>query len=223
MTIIKIQNLCKTYVQGQGSDVIHAVKNVNLNIDKGEFISIVGRSGSGKTTLLNLIGGLEEPTKGSVEIDGEDVAGASHDEIAKFRRQKLGFIFQDFKLIPILTARENILMPMMLDERRIDDERLHELALFLGVHDYLNHFPAELSGGQKQRVAVARAFINRPSLILADEPTGNLDRKSSDEVMKLLKMINKRGCTILLVTHDDTYANMCNKMIRLVDGCITFE
>lgn len=216
MGIIVTKGLTKLYKQGETK--IIAVNNANLNIEKGDLVSIVGKSGSGKTTLLNLIGCIDKPTNGEIEIDGTPVATASNHELAKIRRQKIGYIFQDFNLIPILTAKENIIMPALLDSKKVDKAYVDELSEFLGIQNRLKHFPSELSGGQKQRVAIARALINRPSIILADEPTGNLDRKSSDEIINLLIEVNKRGNTVLLVTHDKQYANLCKKKFVIEDG-----
>lgn len=185
------------------------------------MVAIVGQSGSGKTTLLNLIGGIERPTSGSVEIDGVDLQAADDLELARIRRQKIGYVFQDFNLIPILTAEENIIMPLLLDSKRPDREKLRSMAKFLGIEDRLPHLPSEMSGGQKQRTAIARALINSPSIILADEPTGNLDKKAADEIMALLLEIHRRGNTVLLVTHEEKYANMCQRKIMISGGVIS--
>lgn len=218
MDTVKVSNLSKIYKQG--SDEVYAVNQVSFCVKKGEFVAVVGQSGSGKTTLLNLIGGIEHPTSGNVWIDGVDIHTVDNSELARMRRQKIGYIFQDFNLIPILTARENIIMPQLLDSRKVDEEQLKTLADFLGIERRLKHLPDQLSGGQKQRVAIARALINQPSIILADEPTGNLDKKTADEIMQLLIEINSKGNTILLVTHEERYANMCHRKIVLSDGCM---
>ncbi len=218
MAIVVTRGLTKLYKQGDTKVV--AVDNANISIDKGDLVSIVGKSGSGKTTLLNLIGCIDIATEGELEIDGTSVVTASNQELAKIRRQKIGYIFQDFNLIPILTAKENIIMPTLLDSKKVDGAYVNELARFLGIEDRLRHFPSELSGGQKQRVAIARALINRPSIILADEPTGNLDRKSADEIIELLIKVNKRGNTVLLVTHDEKYADLCKKKFVIDDGVV---
>jgi putative ABC transport system ATP-binding protein len=218
MDVVVTSNLTKAYKQGDAE--ILAVNNANIRIQKGEFVSIIGKSGSGKTTLLNLIGGIDKPTSGTVEIDGVDIASVKDNQLAKIRRQKIGYVFQDFNLIPILTAEENIIMPALLDSRKADEAYLNELAGFLGLEYRLKHLPSELSGGQKQRVAIARALYNRPNLILADEPTGNLDKKSADEIIRLLFEVNKRGNTVLLVTHDQTYADMCQRKLMIEDGVI---
>ena len=218
MDIVTVNDLTKIYKQG--TDEVHAVDHVSFSIKKGEFAAIIGQSGSGKTTLLNLIGGIEHPTSGKVEIDGVDIHAINDNTLAQIRRQKIGYIFQDFNLIPILTASENIIMPLLLDSKKVDKAELESLAEFLGIEHRLNHLPSQMSGGQKQRVAIARALINHPSIILADEPTGNLDKKTADEIMQLLTEINGRGNTVLLVTHEEKYANMCSRKIVLSDGCI---
>ena len=218
MDIVAVKDLTKIYKQG--TDQVYAVDHVSFSIKKGEFVAIVGQSGSGKTTLLNLIGGIEHPTSGRVEIDGVDIHAIDDNALAKIRRQKIGYIFQDFNLIPILSASENIIMPLLLDSGKVDKAYLESLAEFLGIEYRLNHLPSQLSGGQKQRVAIARALINHPSIILADEPTGNLDKKTADEIMHLLMEINDRGNTVLLVTHEEKYADMCSRKIVMSDGCI---
>lgn len=218
MDIVAVKDLTKIYKQG--TDQVYAVDHVSFSIKKGEFVAIVGQSGSGKTTLLNLIGGIEHPTSGRVEIDGVDIHAIDDNALAKIRRQKIGYIFQDFNLIPILSASENIIMPLLLDSGKVDKAYLESLAEFLGIEHRLNHLPSQLSGGQKQRVAIARALINHPSIILADEPTGNLDKKTADEIMHLLMEINDRGNTVLLVTHEEKYADMCSRKIVMSDGCI---
>jgi ABC-type lipoprotein export system ATPase subunit len=198
------------------------VDDANIEIGQGEFVAIVGSSGSGKTTLLNLIGCIDRPTFGAIVVDGIDVTEASNaGRLPAIRRRKIGHIFQDFNLLPILTAKENIVLPALLDSRKVDEDYLHTLAGLLGIKDRLGHLPSELSGGQKQRVAIARALINHPAILLADEPTGNLDRKSADEIMGLLKEVNRQGRTILLVTHNEKYADMCDRKIGIEDGKLT--
>lgn len=221
MSVIKTESLMKIYKQGQ--DEVRAVDNVSLSIEKGEFAAIIGQSGSGKTTLLNLLGGIETPTSGCVHIDGVNLQKAEEPQLAQLKRQKIGYIFQDFNLIPILSAQENIAMPMLLDGKRAKQEEIERLASFLGIDNRLKHFPSELSGGQKQRVAIARALIMRPSILLADEPTGNLDKHSADEIMELLLEINRQGHTVLLVTHEQRYADMCPRKITLSDGRIVSD
>ncbi len=218
MSVIKTESLTKIYMQGQ--DEVRAVDSVSLSIEQGEFTAITGQSGSGKTTLLNLLGGIETPTSGCVYVDGVNLQKAKERKLAQLKRQRIGHIFQDFNLIPILSARENIAMPMLLDGKKPKQEEIERLASFLGIDNRLKHFPSELSGGQKQRVAIARALIMNPSILLADEPTGNLDRHSADELMELLQEINRRGHTILLVTHEQRYADLCARNIVISDGKI---
>lgn len=218
MNAVTVKNLSKVFRQGDES--IHAVDNISFTVAPGELVAIVGQSGSGKTTLLNLIGGIEHPNSGSVEVGGVNVCTADDETLSKIRRKKIGYIFQDFNLIPILTAEENIIMPLLLDGKRPDKARLRELARFLGIEKRLKHLPGELSGGQRQRVAIARALINNPVILLADEPTGNLDKKAADEIMELLLAVNRRGNTVLLVTHEQRYADMCGRKIKLCDGKI---
>lgn len=218
MNAVTVKNLSKVFRQGDES--IRAVDNISFTVAPGELVAIVGQSGSGKTTLLNLIGGIEHPSSGSVEVGGMNVCTADDETLSKIRRKKIGYIFQDFNLIPILTAEENIIMPLLLDGKRPDKARLRELASFLGIEKRLKHLPGELSGGQRQRVAIARALINNPVILLADEPTGNLDKKAADEIMELLLAVNRRGNTVLLVTHEQRYADMCGRKIKLCDGKI---
>lgn len=218
MNAVTVKNLSKVFRQGDES--IRAVDNISFTVAPGELVAIVGQSGSGKTTLLNLIGGIEHPSSGSVEVGGVNVCTADDETLSKIRRKKIGYIFQDFNLIPILTAEENIIMPLLLDGKRPDKARLRELASFLGIEKRLKHLPGELSGGQRQRVAIARALINNPVILLADEPTGNLDKKAADEIMELLLAVNRRGNTVLLVTHEQRYADMCGRKIKLCDGKI---
>ena len=218
MNAVTVKNLSKVFRQGDES--IRAVDNISFTVAPGELVAIVGQSGSGKTTLLNLIGGIEHPSSGSVEVGGMNVCTADYETLSKIRRKKIGYIFQDFNLIPILTAEENIIMPLLLDGKRPDKARLRELASFLGIERRLKHLPGELSGGQRQRVAIARALINNPVILLADEPTGNLDKKAADEIMELLLAVNRRRNTVLLVTHEQRYADMCGRKIKLYDGKI---
>ena len=218
MNAVTVKNLSKVFRQGDES--IRAVDNISFTVAPGELVAIVGQSGSGKTSLLNLIGGIEHPSSGSVEVGGMNVCTADDETLSKIRRKKIGYIFQDFNLIPILTAEENIIMPLLLDGKRPDKARLRELASFLGIEKRLKHLPGELSGGQRQRVAIARALINNPVILLADEPTGNLDKKAADEIMELLLAVNRRGNTVLLVTHEQRYADMCGRKIKLYDGKI---
>lgn len=221
MNIITTKNLTKVYRQGENS--IFAAKDVNISIKEGEMIAIVGKSGSGKTTLLNMLGGIDTPSSGSVFLDSVDMYATSDEELAAIRRQKIGYIFQNFNLIPILNAKENILMPMLLDSKKPDNEYLKEVTDILDIGNRLSHLPSELSGGQQQRVAIARALINHPKIVFADEPTGNLDKASADDIMQLLKEINLSGNTVVMVTHDEKYADMCQRKILISDGEILEE
>ncbi len=216
MNTVEVRSLSKIYVQGDRR--IRAVDNISFDIAEGEFLAVTGQSGSGKTTLLNLIGGIEKATKGQIFISGIDICRANEKELAMLRRRRIGHIFQDFNLIPILTVEENIIMPLLLDSKRIDRKRLDELVYFLGLEKRLTHLPEQLSGGQRQRTAIARALISQPDILLADEPTGNLDRAMADEIMQLLFQLNRQGITILLVTHEERYANLCPRRITMSDG-----
>lgn len=218
MSQIEIKNLTKKFIQG--SNEIYAVNNVSMQIEKGEMVAITGQSGSGKTTLLNLIGGIETPTSGSVFFDRINICELDNGELSKLRRTKIGYVFQDFNLIPILTVEENIQMPWLLNSQKVDKERLREIEYFLGLEERAHHLPSELSGGQRQRAAIVRALINRPDIILADEPTGNLDRQMADEIMEYFIRLNKENITVILVTHEERYAEMCSRKIVISDGRI---
>jgi putative ABC transport system ATP-binding protein len=218
MSIIETSHLTKQYTQGD--EQIFAVKDTSIMVESGELVAIVGQSGSGKTTLLNMIGGIDKPTSGTVKIEGTDISKLDNKAMSELRRQKIGYIFQDFNLIPILTAEENIVMPLLLDSKKVDTDYLADITAMLGIENRLKHLPSELSGGQRQRVAIARALINKPSVILADEPTGNLDKKSADEIIDLLIKIKKRGNTVLLVTHEIRYADMCDRKLVIEEGRI---
>ncbi len=218
MSLLEVNDLCRTFRQGDTD--IHAVDQVNFRVEKGDMVAIVGQSGSGKTTLLNLLGCIDKPTSGQVLLDGQDIHALSDARAAKLRRQKIGYIYQDFKLLPILTARENILLPSTLDGRRAPTAQLCALSEQLGISDRLNHLPSQLSGGQRQRVAIARALINHPSILLADEPTGNLDKASAREILDVLLRLHDQGNTILLVTHEEHFADLCPRKITLSDGKI---
>ncbi|MDR0896289.1 MAG: ABC transporter ATP-binding protein [Oscillospiraceae bacterium] len=218
MRIIETDHLTKRYTQGD--EEIYAVKDTSIAIHQGEFVAIVGQSGSGKTTLLNMIGGIDKPTSGTVKIEGIELSSLDNKAMSRIRRQKIGYIFQDFHLIPILTAEENIVMPLLLDGKQVDCAYFNEIVALLGIEKRLKHLPSQLSGGQRQRVAIARALINKPSVILADEPTGNLDKKAADEIIELLFQINKRGNTVLLVTHENSYAERCDRRLVIVEGGI---
>ncbi|WP_298847460.1 ABC transporter ATP-binding protein [Clostridium sp.] len=222
MEILKVENLNKTY--GKGENKVEALKNINLIINKGEFVAIVGASGSGKSTLLHLLGGLDRPTSGNVVIDGESIYDYKEEKLAVFRRRKIGFVFQFYNLLPILDVEENIALPALLDNDKVDKVYLEELIKVLGLGERKNHLPSELSGGQQQRVSIGRAVFNKPSIILADEPTGNLDTKNSKDVMELLKFTAKKyNQTLILITHDLNIANMADRVITIEDGEITSD
>ncbi|ERI91764.1 ABC transporter, ATP-binding protein [Clostridiales bacterium oral taxon 876 str. F0540] len=222
MEILKVENLNKTY--GKGDNKVEALKDVSLSINKGEFVAIVGASGSGKSTLLHLLGGLDRPTNGRVVIDGESIYNYKEEKLAIFRRRKIGFIFQFFNLIPVLDVEENIALPALLDNDKVDKAYLEEIIEILGLKERKNHLPSELSGGQQQRVSIGRALLNKPSIILADEPTGNLDSKNSKEVIELLKYTaRKYNQTLILITHDVNIASMADRVITIEDGEIVSD
>ncbi|MDS0526851.1 ABC transporter ATP-binding protein [Clostridium sp. SHJSY1] len=217
MIIIKTENLSKVY--GKKDNKVIALNNVNIEIEKGEFVAIIGASGSGKSTLLHQIGGVDGPTDGKVIIDGKDIYSLNESNLAVFRRRKIGFVFQSFNLIPVLSVDENIRMPALLDHQKVDEEYYKDLIKTLGLEDRLNHLPSELSGGQQQRVAIARALVNKPAIILADEPTGNLDSENSKEIMEMLKVsIRKYNQTAIVITHDLTVAENTDRIIKIKDG-----
>ncbi|WP_370830832.1 ABC transporter ATP-binding protein [Clostridium sp.] len=222
MSLIEVKNLSKVY--GSGEAEVTALKNIDLNIEQGEFVAIVGPSGSGKSTLLHLLGGVDKPSSGEVIIKGESIYKLKEKELAILRRRKLGFVFQFFNLIPVLTAEENIEMPVLLDNGKIDKNYMNELLKLLGLEERRNHHPSELSGGQQQRVSIGRALANKPSIILADEPTGNLDSKNSKEVLELLKYCAKKyNQTLILITHDINIAKSADRVITIEDGQITTD
>lgn len=217
MEILKVENLSKIY--GKGENKVEALKNINLSVNKGDFVSIVGASGSGKSTLLHLLGGLDRPTSGKVIIDNESIYDYKEERLAIFRRRKIGFVFQFFNLIPVLDVDENISLPALLDNDKVDIEYLDEIVKLLGLEDRRTHLPSELSGGQQQRVSIGRALLNKPSIILADEPTGNLDSKNSKEVIELLKFsAQKYNQTLILITHDINLASMADRIVTIQDG-----
>ena len=219
MEVLNVENLKKYY--GKGESQVRALDGVSLSVSKGEFIAIVGASGSGKSTLLHLIGGLDKPTSGKVTVREKDLYSQSENELSIFRRRNIGFIFQFFNLIPILNVEENISLPALLDNEKVDKKYLSELIKMTGLEDRKKHIPSELSGGQQQRVSIARALINKPAIILADEPTGNLDSKNSQEVIELLKATAKRyNQTLILITHDSKIAEQADRIITLDDGKI---
>ncbi|MBQ9208121.1 MAG: ABC transporter ATP-binding protein [Oscillospiraceae bacterium] len=217
--ILKAENLVKTY--GSGDSKVSALDGVDLSVEKGEFVAIVGRSGSGKSTLLHMLGAMDKPDSGSLTVDGMDVFSLKDDALAKYRRTKVGFVFQFFNLLPVLTAEENIVVPLSLDGAPIDKEYLSELASQMGIADRLSHYPHQMSGGQQQRTAIARAMIAKPAVILADEPTGNLDSTSGAEILSLLKStIKKFDQTLILITHDNSIAAEADRIIHISDGKI---
>lgn len=219
MEILKVENLRKEY--GEGNSRVVALDGVNLTINRGEFVAIVGPSGSGKSTLLHIIGGVDSPDDGKVYIDGNDISKYSSKELALFRRRKVGLIYQFYNLIPNLSVRHNIELPLKLDKRKVSEEDLADIVKKLGIESKMDSFPSELSGGQQQRVAIARSLIYNPSIILADEPTGNLDRQNSKEIIEIFKYFNKTlNQTIILITHDEEIALRANRIITVVDGKI---
>lgn len=220
MHILETKNLCKTY--GTGATMVKALDNVNLTVDKGEFIAIIGPSGSGKSTLMHILGGVDKATSGDVIIDGTNISELNETKLAIFRRRQIGLIYQFYNLIPILTAVENMTLPLLLDGRKPDVKLLNELADKLGLKDRMGHLPSELSGGQQQRVSIGRALLNSPSLLLADEPTGNLDSENSKEIISLLRKFNKElGQTVIIITHDEQIALSADRVIAIEDGKIT--
>ncbi|ONI39205.1 peptide ABC transporter ATP-binding protein [Candidatus Epulonipiscium fishelsonii] len=219
MTVLKIENLSKIY--GKGDTEVKALDNVSFEVQKGEFVAIIGASGSGKSTLMNLIGGIDSPTSGKIFVDGNDIYKLNESKRAIFRRRNIGMIYQFYNLIPTLTAEENITLPRLLDNQKVDADKLYNILQTIGLSERKTHLPSELSGGQQQRVSVGRALINTPAFILADEPTGNLDSKSSGEIMDLLKFANKKSNqTLLLITHDEKIALQADRIITISDGKI---
>ena len=219
MEILKVEKLSKVY--GKGETKINAVDNISFSVSKGEFVAIVGASGSGKSTLLHLIGGVDRPTSGKVFIDGVDIYAMNNDALAIFRRRQVGLIYQFYNLIPILNVVENITLPCKLDNKSVDEKYLNDLLKTLSLENRKNHLPNELSGGQQQRVSIGRAIINNPAIVLADEPTGNLDSKASDEIISLLKKSNQKyNQTIIVITHNLEIANEANRIITIEDGKI---
>ena len=222
MEILRVENLTKIY--GKDTTKVVALDNVSFSVEKGEFVSIVGASGSGKSTLLHLLGGVDRPTSGKVYIDGKDIYDFNDDKLAIFRRRQVGLIYQFYNLIPILNVEENITLPLSLDNRQVDQKTLDEMLKLLGLQNRKTHLPNELSGGQQQRTSIGRALITNPTIILADEPTGNLDSKSSDEIVALLKKSNKElKQTIIMITHNMEIAKCANRILKIEDGRIVEE
>lgn len=220
MNIVKTVDLTKTYNSGVE---VHALSNVNFEMEKGDLVAIIGDSGSGKSTLLHLLAGVDKPTSGDIFIQDKNITKFNKDEMTIFRRRNIGVVYQFFNLIPNINVRKNILLPLLLDNKKADEEYLKEILSILGIEGKLDRYPKQLSGGEQQRVAIARSLITRPAIILADEPTGNLDRKNSEEITGLFRLVNKRlNSTIMIITHDEKVANSCDKVYRMVDGRLSF-
>ena len=217
MEILRVENLCKTY--GKGENQVKALDNVSFSVNKGEFVAIIGPSGSGKSTLLHILGGVDKPTSGKVYVDGEDVYAQNDEKLAIFRRRQVGLIYQFYNLIPVLNVTENITLPVLMDGQKVNKERLAELISTLQLTGRENHLPNQLSGGQQQRVSIGRALMNAPAIVLADEPTGNLDSKNSQQIMELLKLSNKKyNQTLMVITHDESIALQADRIIAIEDG-----
>lgn len=220
MKILEVTNLCKTY--GKGDTMVKALDNVSFSVEKGEFLAIIGPSGSGKSTLLHILGGVDVPTSGSVVINQTDISNLNETALAIFRRRQIGLIYQFYNLIPILTVQENLTLPLLLDGRKPDKKQIDTLVKRLGLENRLDHLPNQLSGGQQQRVSIGRALVNNPALMLADEPTGNLDSENSKEIISLLRQFNKEfNQTVIIITHDEKIANSADRVITIEDGKIT--
>ena len=220
MELLRVENLCKTY--GRGENAVKALDHVSFAVEKGEFLAIIGPSGSGKSTLLHILGGVDRPTGGHVYLDGQDVYAQNEDQLAIFRRRQVGLIYQFYNLIPVLNVVENITLPVLMDGRTVNQERLRELMETLGLRGRERHLPNQLSGGQQQRVSIGRALMNAPALVLADEPTGNLDSKNSQEIVELLKLSHRKyGQTLIVITHDESIALQADRVLTIEDGTIT--
>ncbi len=220
MEILRVENLCKTY--GKGENEVKALDNVSFTVNKGEFIAIIGPSGSGKSTLLHILGGVDKPTSGKVFMDGSDIYAQNDEQLAIFRRRQVGLIYQFYNLIPVLNVTENITLPVLMDGQKVNEERLRELLTILKLNGRENHLPNQLSGGQQQRVSIGRALMNAPAVVLADEPTGNLDSKNSQEIVDLLKVSNQKyNQTLIIITHDENIALQADRIIAIEDGKIT--
>lgn len=221
MDILKIEHLSKIY--GKGDTEVRALDDVSFTVPKGQFVAIIGPSGSGKSTLLHILGGVDTPTDGHVYVDGTDITTLDETALAIFRRRQIGLIYQFYNLIPILTVEENMTLPLLLDDKKVDRAHFDSLVQVLGLQHRLGHLPSELSGGQQQRVSIGRALMNNPAILLADEPTGNLDSKNGQEVMNLLNELNKEGTTIVMVTHSQHDAGFASRIINLFDGQVVTE
>ena len=219
MEILRVENLSKIY--GSGENAVHALDWVSFSVEKGDFISIIGPSGSGKSTLLHILGGVDKPTSGKVYMNGQDVYSQSDEQLAVFRRREVGLIYQFYNLIPVLNVTENMTLPVLMDSRKVNNERLEELLDTLGLRGREKHLPNQLSGGQQQRVSIGRALMNAPAVVLADEPTGNLDSKNSQEIIELLKLSNQKyNQTLIIITHDENIALQANRIMAMEDGKI---
>ena len=219
MEILRIENLCKTY--GEGENAVHALKDVSFSVQKGEFIAIIGPSGSGKSTLLHILGGVDRPSSGKVYMDGQDIYKQNDEQLAIFRRRQVGLIYQFYNLIPVLNVAENITLPVLMDGRRVNEERLAELIQTLGLQGREHHLPNQLSGGQQQRVSIGRALMNAPAIVLADEPTGNLDSKNSQDIVNLLRFSHEKyHQTLIVITHDENIALRADRINAIEDGKI---
>ncbi len=219
MELLRIEHLSKVY--GEGDNRVCALDDVSFSVEKGQFLAIVGPSGSGKSTLLHILGGVDRPTSGKVYLDGQDVFAQKEDQLAIFRRRQVGLIYQFYNLIPVLNVRENLSLPVLMDGRKVDEAYLQELLSVLGLTDREHHLPNQLSGGQQQRVSIGRALMNSPAVVLADEPTGNLDSKNSQEIIELLKLSNRRyGQTLIVITHDESIALQADRILTIEDGKI---
>ncbi len=220
MEILRVENLCKVY--GKSESAVTALDNVSFSVEKGEFVAVIGPSGSGKSTLLHVLGGVDKPTSGRVYVDGKDVYAQSPEQLAIFRRRQVGLIYQFYNLIPVLNVAENITLPVLMDGRKVNYQRLNELLDMLNLVDRTGHLPNQLSGGQQQRVSIGRALMNSPAIVLADEPTGNLDSKNSQHVIELLKMTNQKyNQTLMIITHDENIALQADRIITIEDGRIS--
>ncbi len=222
MEILRVENLCKVY--GKGDNQVAALDNVSFSIEKGEFVAIIGPSGSGKSTLLHILGGVDKPTSGKVYMDGNDVYAQGEDQLAIFRRRQVGLIYQFYNLIPVLNVTENITLPVLMDGRKVNKKRVADLLHTLKLNGREKHLPNQLSGGQQQRVSIGRALMNTPAVVLADEPTGNLDSKNSQEIMELLKVSNQKyGQTLIVITHDENIALQADRVLAIEDGRIVHD